>query len=165
MAKKSRELLRVKLEGYLNLVRIQRELETVSARLLSDHGIDGMTMAQATALLVLVQEAAPITATRLAGLLNVTPVTVGRFVRNLLQNGWIHRKPDPNDARAMLLEPTKKTYTQLGAFFDVTNLLMANAYGEMGGDRVKSLVRSLAEIRGNLYEASGKPDTQPQVML
>src|SRR5690606_34551552 len=56
-----RALLRVKVEGYLNLVRIHREIEARALELLDRAGIHRMTMAQATALLVLVQEGAPIT--------------------------------------------------------------------------------------------------------
>lgn len=159
------QLLRVKVEGYLNLVRIHREIEARALRLLGQAGIRGMTMAQATALLCLVQEGAPITAARLAGLLNVSPVTVGRFVRSLEQNQWIRRRPDPGDARAMLLEPTRKTYQQLGRFLAVTDQLMNEAYEGFTERQVKSLVELLAAVRKNLYQASGKPDTQPQAMV
>ena len=115
-SKKELELLRTKVEGYLNIIRIQRELELRSADLLETAGIKGITPAQASALLVLVQEQVPTTAARLAELLNVSPVTVGRFVKSLLDNKWIRRKPDPDDARAMLIEPTKKTLNTLPAF-------------------------------------------------
>lgn len=124
-----------------------------------------MTLAQATALLILVQERAPITAARLAELLNVSPVTVGRFVRSLEQNRWIRRRPDPNDARAMLLEPTRKTLNGLGRFFDVADRLMEEAYAGFTDREVQQMVAHLARARRNLYEAAGKPDIQPQVML
>lgn len=160
-----RTLLRIKVEGYLNLVRIHRELEARALELLEGAGITGMSMAQATALLVLVQEGAPITAARLAGLLNVSAVTVGRFVRSLEQNEWIRRQRDPGDARAMLLEPTRKTHQHLGRFFAVTDQLMEEAYRGFGAGEITGLVKRLAAIRRNLYEASGKPDTQPQAMV
>lgn len=159
------QLLRIKIEGYLNLVRIHREVESRASELLDQAGIAGMTMAQATALLVLVQEGAPITAARLAGLLNVSAVTVGRFVRSLEQNKWIRRRRDPHDARAMLLEPTRKTFARLGRFFTVTDQLMQEAYEGMSDHEVRAAVKLLATIRRNLYRASGKPDTEPQALV
>lgn len=162
---KTLELLRVQIDGYLNLVRIHREIEQRSIKLLEGQGIEGMTIAQATALLILVQEGKPITATRLASLLNVTPVTVGRFVRSLVQNEWIHRTRDPDDARAMLLEPTQKTYSRLGQFFHVTNQLMDDAYGGFSPEEVETLVTGLIQVRRNLYVASGRPEPEPQAML
>lgn len=159
------QLLRVKIEGYLNLVRIHREIESRALELLTDAGIDGMTMAQATALMVLVQEGAPITAARLAGLLNVSAVTVGRFVRSLEQNHWIRRRRDPDDARAMLLEPTSKTHARLGKFFAITDQLMQEAYEGMDEHDVHAVVELLAAIRRNLYQAAGKPDTVPQALV
>lgn len=160
-----RRALRTKVEGYLNLVRIHREIEARAAELLEQAGIQGMTMAQATALLVLVQERAPITATRLAELLNVSTVTVGRFVRSLENNGWLRRSPDPGDARAMLLAPTDATYAHLDRFIAVTDRLMREAYAGFDTDGVEHLVSSLAELRKNLYRAAGKPDTDPQSLL
>jgi len=161
---KNIDLLRVQMDGYLNLVRIHREIEQRSLKLLEEQGIEGMTIAQATALLILVQEGKPITATRLATLLNVTPVTVGRFVRSLVQNKWIHRKRDPDDARAMLLEPTQKTYTRLGQFFQVTDRLMGDAYGGFSPDEARTLVAGLVRVRRNLYAASGRPEPESQAM-
>jgi DNA-binding MarR family transcriptional regulator len=160
-----RAQLRIQIEGYLNVVRIHRELEARATTLLEEAGIDGITLPQATALLVLVQEGAPITAARLAGLLNVSQVTVGRFVRSLEQNGWIRRRPDPADARAMLLVTTDKTMSTLGQFLGVTNRLMDDAYLGMSSGEVADMVASLARVRKNLYHASGKEDTRPQVLL
>lgn len=167
MAKSKRELelLRTKVEGYLNIIRIQRELELRSANLLEQAGLEGITPAQASALLVLVQEQAPTTAARLAELLNVSPVTVGRFVKSLLDNKWIRRKPDPADARAMLIEPTKKTLNTLPAFFAVTGQLMDEAYAGYKAGEIQSLVELLIRTRRNLYEASGKPDSATQMQL
>ena len=156
-----RLLVRRKVEGYLNLVRIHREIEARALELLAQEGIEGMSMAQATALLVLVQERQPITATRLAGLLNVSTVTVGRFVRSLVHNGWIVRRPDPDDARAMLLLPTEQTAQALERFIEVTERLMREAYEGFQEADVESLLVHLEALRRNLYRAGGKPDTDP----
>lgn len=160
-----RRLVRRQVEGYLNLVRIHREVEARALSLLADAGIDGMTMAQATALLVLVQERKPITATRLAALLNVSTVTVGRFVRSLEQNGWISRRTDPADGRAMLIAATPQTYASLDTFVAVTEQLMDEAYEGFEPADVEDLLAHLAELRKNLYRQAGKPDTDPQLML
>ena len=164
-SKKELELLRAKVEGYLNIIRIQRELELLAADLLDAAGIKGITPAQASALLVLVQERAPTTAARLAALLNVSPVTVGRFVKSLLDNKWIRRKPDPEDARAMLIEPTRKTYNTLPSFFAVTGQLMDEAYAGYEAGEIDALVQLLVRTRRNLYASSGKDDTVTQMQL
>jgi len=161
----ARQLLRRKVEGYLNLVRIHREIEARALALLEEAGIADMSMAQATALLVLVQERMPITATRLAHLLNVSTVTVGRFVRRLIDNGWIVRRPDPQDGRARLLAPTDQTYRSLDVFTRVTEQLMAEAYEGLALADVETLLAHLAELRRNLYQAVGKPDTDPLTPL
>lgn len=160
-----RKLVRRQVEGYLNLVRIHREIEARALALLADAEISGMTMAQATALLVLVQERRPITATRLAELLNVSTVTVGRFVRSLEQNGWIRRRADPADGRAMLIAPTEKTYDTLDTFVAVTEQLMDEAYAGFESEDVEELLAHLAELRKNLYRQAGKLDVDPQPML
>ena len=165
VADAARQMLRRQIEGYLNLVRIHREIEARALSLLAEAGIEGMTMAQATALLVLVQERKPITATRLAALLNVSTVTVGRFVRSLEQNGWIRRRTDPDDGRAMLIAATERTYASLDNFIAVTARLMNEAYEGFESDDVEELLAHLAELRRNLYRQAGKPDTDPQPLL
>ncbi len=159
------ELLRIKVEGYLNIVRIHRELDARADDLLAEAGVRGITLAQATALLVLVQERQPITAARLAALLNVSPVTVGRFVRSLEDNKWLRRKPDPLDGRAMLLEVTKKTHRNLTRFFEVTDRLMEDAYAGFTPTDVRDAVALLARCRQNLYRISGKHEAEGQVQL
>jgi DNA-binding MarR family transcriptional regulator len=86
-------------------------------------------------------------------------------VRSLEQNRWIRRRPDPNDARAMLIEPTRKTLNGLGRFFNVADRLMAEAYAGFAERDAIQMVAYLARARRNLYEAAGKPDIRPQVML
>lgn len=161
----SNELLRVKVEGCLNLIRVHRELDARAVRILEDEGVFGMTLAQATALLILVQARSPITAARLAELLNVSAVTVGRFVRSLEQNRWIRRRPDPGDARAMLLEPTEQTLDGLDRLFVVTDRLMEELYAGFSEREVQQMEAHLARARRNLYRAAGKLDIRPQVML
>ncbi len=74
-----------------------------------------MTPAQANALMILFQHKSAMTARQVAQEMNLSEVTVGRFVRALESGGWVVREPDPNDSRAILISPSRKAYRALPA--------------------------------------------------
>ena len=115
---------RVQAEAYLNLSRIQREIERRTQDLLAEQDLREVTPAQAGALMVLFQAKRPLRARELAGLLVLSEVTVGRFVHALHEAGWVRRDPDPADSRAVLVAPTPKAYRALPRFIAVSNALL-----------------------------------------
>jgi DNA-binding MarR family transcriptional regulator len=82
--------------------------------------------------------------------MSVSEVTVGRFVRALEEEGWLERRPDPDDSRARLLEVTEKTRDHLPAFIRVTNTVLDQAFAGVGRDELLRLAELLAEVRGRL---------------
>src|SRR5688572_8741449 len=79
----SLQLRRVQADAYLDLTRIQREIERRAAALLEAHGLRDVTPAQASALMVLFAGREPLRARTLAARLGLSEVTVGRFVHAL----------------------------------------------------------------------------------
>ncbi|HLT36664.1 MAG TPA: hypothetical protein VK034_10265, partial [Enhygromyxa sp.] len=71
----------------LELSRINREMERRIQQLLEHENLRDVTPAQANAMMILFQEKAPMTARNLARQMNLSEVTVGRFVRSLENAG------------------------------------------------------------------------------
>lgn len=140
----------MKVEGYFHLFRIQREIEAQAIPLLRERGLGEMTLAQATALIAVVQEREPITAARLAELLHVSPVTVSRIVAKLEKQRWIRRRPHPEDARALLIGPTAKTRRSLPLFLEVANALIERAYAGYSKEEIRTIVELLQRTVENL---------------
>lgn len=150
MARPDLALRRVQTQLLVDLTRIRHASEAIVERRLAEEGLTDITPAQANALLVLVNARSPLTAARLAEALSVSEVTVGRFVRALEAEGWVERRPDPDDSRARLLEVTEKTRDHLPAFIRVTNAVLDLAFAGVGRDELQRLAELLAEVRGRL---------------
>lgn len=140
---------RVQAELLLDLQRIRHLAERRTAELLAAEGLE-VTPAQANVLLALVQHREPMTASQLAKALEVTEVTVGRFVRRLESDGWIQRERDPTDARAILITPTVRARAALPGFIRVSNALADQVLAGIEGERMHALARMTQEIRANL---------------
>ena len=141
---------REQVETYLELTRIQQHIDRRSRGLFAAHGLDDVTPAQANVLLVLMQERRPLTARRLAELLALSEVTVGRFVATLERRGWIARRPDPRDRRARLLHPTDKTRAAMPTFISIANALLDESFAGLDPDALRALAETLAKVRRNV---------------
>lgn len=141
---------RVQAEAYLNLSRIQREIERRTQDLLAEQDLREVTPAQAGALMVLFQAKRPLRARELAGLLVLSEVTVGRFVHALHEAGWVRRDPDPADSRAVLVAPTPKAYRALPRFIAVSNALLDEAFAGFSADEVATVARTTERLRRNI---------------
>lgn len=141
---------RVQAEAYLNLSRIQREIERRTQDLLAEQDLREVTPAQAGALMVLFQAKRPLRARELAGLLVLSEVTVGRFVHALHEAGWVRRDPDPADSRAVLVAPTPKAYRALPRFIAVSNALLDEAFAGFTADEIAMVARTTERLRKNI---------------
>lgn len=139
-------------EAYLGLHRVHGEIRGRAAAGLQAVGLDGITPAQADALMVLFQRRAPMTARQLARELGLSEVTVGRFVKALEAGGWVERSPDPSDARARLLSPTPQAYGALPRFIEVSNQVLDGAFVGFTDDEVAAFVGLVRRVRENLAE-------------
>lgn len=143
------DLRRVHAELLLDLQRIRHVAERRIAELLAAEDLD-VTPAQANVLMALIQHRAPMTARQLAADLELSDVTVGRFVRTLEKRGWLARRRDPDDARAILVEPTARAREALPGFIRVSNALADQAFGGFERATVEEMGRVTRRIRENL---------------
>ena len=150
--RKSLAYRRRQAETMLALSRIRRHVERHAQDLLDAHGLNQVTPAQAQTLLVLFQERAPMTARALAEAMGLSEVTVGRFVHALVDAGWVGRQKDPKDRRAKLLKPTRKAYTALPRFIDVSNTVLDRAFRSFTRDEFEGFAQIVGRIRENLED-------------
>ncbi len=143
-------LRRLQSEAYLNLSRIHRELERKVADMFKAAGLREVTPAQAGVLIHLFQERAPLTARQLAGMMALSEVTVGRFVRALEGAGWVERTSDPEDSRAILVRPTRRAYAALPKLLEVSNGLLDRAFAGFSAQEIESIARTTEMVRDNL---------------
>ncbi len=136
--------------AFLDLARIIRSMDRIVDGGFAQNGLTDITPSQANALMVLFEAREPMTASRLADVLSLSEVTVGRFLRSLQNNGWIARERDPRDSRAMLVSPTAKARTHLPRFIQVTNALMDQAFEGLETSHLDTLLEGINHVRENL---------------
>lgn len=145
-------LRRSQAEAALNLSRIQREIERRVQSLLERERLENVTPAQANALMILFQNKSAMTARQIAQQMNLSEVTVGRFVRALESGGWVVREPDPNDSRAILISPSRKAYRAFPRFLRVSNALLEDAFEGFSRKDIERLVSMTERLRENVVE-------------
>ena len=134
----------------LELQRLRNATERRIAELLEQHELAPITPAQANALMVLVNAREPLTSAELARELGLSVVTVGRFVRALLEGDWVGRVQDPDDARRFLLSPTPKTRRSLPRFVAVSNTMLDEVFGDLSAGEIEALSVQMTALRGRL---------------
>lgn len=149
---KDLSLRRIQTGILLDLQRIRQSIEARVEQMLRDHDLQ-VTPAQANVLMALVEAREPRTARQLAQDLRVSDVTMGRFVRALEGGGWIARRRDPNDSRAILVRPTAKAREALPRFIAVSNALADGSFAGFGRDEVEQFGRMMHTVRANLEDA------------
>jgi DNA-binding MarR family transcriptional regulator len=143
-------LRRVQAGGYLDLAGVHALIERRVAALFAENGLQGITPQQSNVLLVLFQERRPMMAREIARQLEVSEVTVGRFIKALDQNGWVARRPCPDDARAILVEPTAVARQAFPLFRRVSNALLDEAFQGFSAEEIASQAGFLHRVRANL---------------
>ena len=146
------DLRRVQAEAYLTFVAIGRALEKLVAAEFEAQGLTDVTPAQANALMILFAAKQPLQARALARRMELSQVTVGRFLKALEQQGWIDRDPDPTDARAMLVRPTRKAYRTLPTFIAVSNAMLDQAFSGFSRAEIRRIATVAGRVRCNLVE-------------
>ena len=152
---------RIQTGAFLNLQRIQRRVERSMQELFAKRGLEGVTPAQANALMILFEQGGSVTAGQLATRMSLSPVTVGRFVHALEAAGWMEREPHPTDSRALLLKPTVKAFDALPTFISVANEMLDVAFAGFEEEEVLRLARKIGDIQRNLTEASAPINRAP----
>jgi DNA-binding MarR family transcriptional regulator len=86
----------------------------------------------------------PLTATRLAARLGVTPQAAGKLVQQMVQAGYVRRQPDPEDGRLQWLALAPRGRRALGTARQIHHALEQQLAAQVGAERVGSLRAVLA---------------------
>lgn len=113
----------------------------------------GLTQAQWRALALLSRHEGINQAT-LAELLEIQPITVTRLLDRMEEHGWIERRPDPVDRRAVRLYLTPKAQPLLDDLQDIGIEIIALALKDIDPPARLALVEALERMKTNLAEAT-----------
>ncbi len=146
-------LRRAQTEAMLALGRGQAEIARRAAVLFAaDPALRDITPAQSNLLMVLFNARRPMTARELHRALGQAEPTVSRFVQALEKNGWVRREKSPDDARAMLIEPSAKARDALPRFIAASNQLLDCAFAGLEPGDVETLLGLVRRMTDNLGE-------------
>jgi DNA-binding MarR family transcriptional regulator len=87
---------------------------------------------------------------RLAGLLEVAPISAGRLLDRMEEGGWIERRDDPDDRRARQVRMTEKAEQALDRARLVGDEITAEALAGFSAQERDQLIGLLQRVRGNL---------------
>lgn len=96
---------------------------------------------------------------QLADILEVQPISVARLVDRMEAAGWICRKPDPADRRAINLYPTQKAEPILSKMQAYAAEVRRFALEGVSEAEQQALRHALMTIKKNLAEEEGKKET------
>ncbi len=93
----------------------------------------------------------------LADLLEIKPMTLVRQIDRMEEDGWIERRPDPDDRRARRLVLTEKARPILARILDLSRAVRNEAFAELSEEDGRHLVDLLRRVHGNLAEPVPTP--------
>lgn len=102
------------------------------------------------AVLVRIERHPGLSQNELANLLDIQPITLGRLVDRLCQEGLVERRPDPADRRIRRLHLLDKAYPVLDQLAGIGRDLMGDALQGLDADDVAALIEDLTVIKTNL---------------
>ncbi|MHB2166105.1 MarR family winged helix-turn-helix transcriptional regulator [Alsobacter sp. R-9] len=112
-------------------------------------GAAGTTRAR-WAVLVRIERHPGLSQNELAHLLDVQPITLGRLVDRLCEEGLVERRPDPADRRIRRLHLRDAAYPVLEQLAGIGRTLMADALDGLDEPALDALVEHLDTIKTNL---------------
>lgn len=108
-----------------------------------------LTLAQARAL-VYVSRHEGVRQVDLADLLEVQPITLARLIDQLVADGLVERRPDPNDRRAYQVYLTAVAAPQLTAIEQVATAIRQDALQGLDDSEAALVMQALKKMRNNL---------------
>jgi DNA-binding MarR family transcriptional regulator len=123
----------------------------------------GLTQAQWQAL-VYISRSPGIRQARLADLLEVHPISVARLLDRMEAAGWVERRPDPSDRRAVNLHLKDTVQPILEKMFEFGAEIRAQAFEGIPEEEREKMTEHLAAMRLNLA-ADAPEDRDPENLL
>ncbi len=134
----------------LRLGRVHALVERRVRTLFEQAGLADITPAQSNVLMLLFNARRPLTAREITHEIGLSEPTVSRFLKALEAAGWVHRTPDPQDARARLVAPTDRAREALPRFIEVSNALLDEVFAGFDHDELSVLRGAIERITENL---------------
>jgi DNA-binding MarR family transcriptional regulator len=131
-----------------NLQDVARLARRHFDRQLHDKGVD-LTQAQWRSIGV-VSKRPGISQTALADILEIQPISVGRLIDRMEAAGWMERRPDPDDRRAVCLYVTDKAEPTLKAIRSTADAVRAEIMKGIPKADLETTAKVLAVMRANL---------------
>jgi MarR family transcriptional regulator for hemolysin len=94
----------------------------------------------------------------LADILEVHPITLGRTLDRLVEDGLIERRPDPADRRAFRLYLTDRGHPLLEDIYDIAAEVREQALAGMPPETRTLVIEALTGMRNNLVGGSSKSE-------
>lgn len=101
--------------------------------------------------------------TGLADLLEVRPITMARLIDRLESDGWVERRRDPDDRRAVRLHLTPKAGPLLEEIYDFADETREQALAGLPAVARSQLFEILSIMKNNLLAAEQSSAGQAQV--
>jgi DNA-binding MarR family transcriptional regulator len=94
---------------------------------------------------------------RLADLIEIMPITLGRLLDKMEARGFIERRPNPVDRRAWLLYLTPQAHPLLEIMRSNGQKTRDEAFVGLSADAQLHLLQTLSLVKSNLLEACAQP--------
>ena len=94
---------------------------------------------------------------RLAELIEIEPITLGRIVDKLEAMGLIERHPHPTDRRTWLLHLMPTAHPKLEQVRDLGEVIRCEALAGVSEDDRQRLLKTLQALKANLTQACDAP--------
>lgn len=92
----------------------------------------------------------PLPQAELAALLSITPASAVRLIDRMERDGWVERRPAPQDRRVNLVAPTGEALVVWEELSTYPVDLLRQAYDGIPAEDIQLVLRTLARIRTNL---------------
>jgi MarR family transcriptional regulator for hemolysin len=121
----------------------------------------GLTQVQWRALARLSRSAEGMRQVDLAEALELRPMTVARLIDRMAAAGWVQRRPDPADRRAVRLHLTSKAEPVIGQIRQLAAETRAEAFRGLSSVALEALYDTLQQIKENLMRAEAGAPSGP----
>ena len=99
----------------------------------------------------------------LADLLEVRPITMARLIDRLETDGWVERRRDTGDRRAVRLYLTPKAGPLIEEIYALANKTREQALAGLSAAARRQLIETLSAMKNNLLAAERNGNGKPQV--